>query len=194
MMNKLDPRAEARLIALGNKRYYRVLILTAAWILFVICAFVVFVISTERSFSDFRNYFILLLCILPFCPFSAHKVLFAKSFYATVSYTTNDTQFEELRKAYVSNRFDVENALTVRYKKDDGKEFTVSYKKGSYIMDGLHYDEGDRVFFVRGLKYPMEFPLTEGKEFKCPVCGHTVTTDAMLCKRCGLNFSDLLSK
>ena len=80
MKNKLDPKIEARFIALGNKRYYRTLILTAVWILLVIASFLVFVISTERSFADLGNYLILLLCIVPFFPFSAHKILLSKSF------------------------------------------------------------------------------------------------------------------
>ena len=33
----------------------------------------------------------------------------------------------------------------------------------SYIMDGLHYEEGDRVFFVRGLKYPLNDDRFKGK-------------------------------
>lgn len=192
MKNKLDPKIEARFIALGNKRYYRTLVLTAVWILLVIAAFLVFVISTERSFADLGNYLILLLCIIPFFPFSAHKILLSKSFYASVSLATDDALYDELRKAYMSNRFDVENVRSVTFEKDSGEKFTVSYKIKSYIMDGLHYEEGDRVFFVRGLKYPLKFPITEGKEFKCPVCGHTVSAEDTVCKSCRLNFADIL--
>ncbi|MBO5968747.1 MAG: zinc ribbon domain-containing protein [Clostridia bacterium] len=194
MKNKLDLKIEARFIALGNKRYYRALVLTAVWILLVIAAFLVFVISTERSFADLGNYLILLLCIIPFFPFSAHKILLSKSFYASVSLATDDALYDELRKAYMSNRFDVENVRSVTFEKDSGEKFTVSYKIKSYIMDGLHYEEGDRVFFVRGLKYPLKFPITEGMEFKCPVCGHTVSAEDTVCKSCRLNFADLLKE
>lgn len=192
MKNKLDPKIEARFIALGNKRYYRTLVLTALWIVLVIAAFLVFVISTERSFAELGNYLILLLCIIPFFPFSAHKILLSKSFYASVSLATDDALYDELRKAYMSNRFDVENVRSVTFEKDSGEKFTVSYKIKSYIMDGLHYEEGDRVFFVRGLKYPLKFPITKGKEFKCPVCGHTVSAEDTVCKSCRLNFTDIL--
>ena len=168
MKNKLDPKIEARFIALGNKRYYRTLVLTVVWILLVIAAFLVFVILTERSFADLGNYLILLFCIVPFFPFSTHKILLSKSFYASVSLATDDALYDELRKAYMSNRFDVENVRSVTFEKDSGENFTVSYKIKSYIMDGLHYEEGDRVFFVRGLKYPLKFPITEGKD--CAGC------------------------
>ena len=192
MKNKLDPKIEARFIALGNKRYYRTLVLTVVWILLVIAAFLVFVISTESSFADLGNYLILILCIIPFFPFSAHKVLLSKSFYASVSHATDNALFDELRKAYVSNRFDVENTRSVTFEKDSGEKFTVSYKIKSYIMDGLHYGEGDRVFFVRGLKYPLKFPITVGKEFTCPVCGHSLSAEDTVCKSCKLDFADIL--
>lgn len=193
-MNKfLDKNTERKLIALGNKRFYRVLALTIAWIVLVIAGFIMFVINEGRSFADFHNYIILLLCILPFFPFSAHKTLFSKTFYATVAYTVNETQFDTLRQAYVSNRPEVINVLEVTYEKDNGKKFALAYKKDKYLVEGLHYDEGDRVFFARGLKYPMEFPLPEGKEFKCPICGRTVTADSKVCGRCKTDFLDLFS-
>ena len=193
-MNKfLDKNTERKLIALGNKRFYRVLALTIAWIVLVIAGFIMFVINEGRSFADLHNYIILLLCILPFFPFSAHKTLFSKTFYATVVYTVNETQFDTLRQAYVSNRPEVINVLEVTYEKDNGKKFALAYKKDKYLVEGLHYDEGDRVFFARGLKYPMEFPLPEGKEFKCPICGRTVTADSKVCGRCKTDFLDLFS-
>lgn len=193
-MNKfLDKNTERKLIALGNKRFYRVLALTIAWIVLVIAGFIMFVINEGRSFADLHNYIILLLCILPFFPFSAHKTLFSKTFYATVAYTVNETQFDTLRQAYVSNRPEVINVLEVTYEKDNGKKFALAYKKDKYLVEGLHYDEGDRVFFARGLKYPMEFPLPEGKEFKCPICGRTVTADSKVCGRCKTDFLDLFS-
>ena len=193
-MNKyLDKNTERKLISLGNKRFYKVLALTVAWIVFVIAGFIMFVINEERSFADLHNYIILLLCILPFFPFSAHKTLFSKTFYATVAYTVNETQFDTLRQAYVSNRPEVINVLEVTYEKDNGKKFALAYKKDKYLVERLHYDEGDRVFFARGLKYPMEFPLPEGKEFKCPVCGRTVTADSKVCGRCKTDFLDLFS-
>ena len=193
MKEYLDKNTERKLIALGNKRFYRVLVLTVAWILFVIIGFITFVLNEGRSFTDAQNYVILLFCVLPFFPFSVHKTLFSKTFYATVSYTVNETQFDTLRQAYVSNRPEVVNVLEVTYIKDDGKRFTRVYKKDKYLMEGLHYDEGDRVIFIRGLKYPMEFPLPEGKEFKCPICGRTVTADSKVCGRCKMDYRDLLS-
>jgi len=193
MKEYLDKNTERKLIALGNKRFYRVLALTIAWIVLVIAGFIMFVINEGRSFADLHNYIILLLCILPFFPFSAHKTLFSKTFYATVAYTVNETQFDTLRQAYVSNRPEVINVLEVTYEKDNGKKFALAYKKDKYLVEGLHYDEGDRVFFARGLKYPMEFPLPDGKEFKCPICGRTVTADSKVCGRCKTDFLDLFS-
>ena len=61
MKEYLDKNTERKLIALGNKRFYRVLALTIAWIAFVIIGFITFVINEERSFADLHNYIILLL-------------------------------------------------------------------------------------------------------------------------------------
>lgn len=187
MNEYLNKNTESKLIALGNKRYYRAWILTVAWILFVLVAFLLFMIKNQRSFFEIRNYILLVFCVLPFFPFSAHKILFSRSFYATVAYAVHSVQFESLKSAKVERVA----VLEVTYKKDSGKEFTVVYKKNNFLMKGLHYDEGDRVFFVRGLKYPFEFPICNGKERTCPICGSTIEAEETACKRCRLDFSKL---
>ena len=194
MKEYLNKNSERKLQELGNKRFYKVLVLTVAWITFVVVSFVMFVISDGRSFAEMRNYILLAPCILPFFPFSAHKTLFSKTFYATVAYTVNATQYGQIKRAYVSQKYGVESVsvLEVTYTRDDGQKFTVVYKKDKYLINDLHFDEGDRVFFARGLKYPMEFPLPEGKAFKCPVCGRSVQADSQVCSRCKTNYHKLI--
>ena len=160
MNELLNKKIENRLIVLGNKKYRKTLLLTLAWVYLVLVFFVVFIIRSERSFAEIRNYIVLLLWIVPFFPFSAHKVLFSKTFYATVAYKVN------------------------------GKKFTVTYKKDIYLMDGLHYVADDRVYFVRGLKYPFRFPIDTTRDHTCPVCGRTIEAGESTCKRCALNLKE----
>ena len=194
MKEYLNKNSERKLQELGNRRFYKVLVLTVAWITFVVVGFITFVINDGRSFADIHNYIILVLCILPFFPFSAHEVLFSKTFYATVAYTVSVAQNDSLRKAYVSqkNALEVVNVLEVVYTRDSGEKFTVVYKMDDTLVNDLHFDEGDRVYFVRGLKYPIEFPLPEGKAFKCPVCGRSVQSDSQVCSRCKTNYHKLI--
>lgn len=192
-MNRyLDKEDEIKLVSLGNKRYYKILTLTVAWITLVLGSFVYFMLIRRRNFLDLRNYIILVLCILPFFPFNAHKILFSKSFYATVSYTVHSTQFESLKRASGIQRPERVAVLEVVYKKDNDEEFTIAYKKNNYLMEGLHYQEGDRVFFARGLKYPVKFPIQNNQEYTCPVCGKTINDGNMICTRCHLNLLKLL--
>lgn len=195
MKQYLGKNAESKLTALGNRRFYKALIFTLTWEILLIAVWIAWSVISLMSFGDMRTYLPLALGVIPFYPFKVHKILFSNSFYATVSYTANEAQFDSLKKSYASAKFcpDVVNVLEVTYERDDGKKFTVAYKKDKYLLDGLHYDEGDRVFFVRGLKYPMEFPLPADKDIKCPVCGRTVTADSKTCNRCKIDFSELLS-
>ena len=144
-----------------------------------------------HSFLFIANYVPLVLCALP-C-FFTWKTLSSKTFYATVNYTVNSTQFQQLKEAYVHDRPETVDVLEVRFKKDDGKEFTTQYKRKNYVMDGIHYDSGDRVLFVRGLKYPIVLPITGAIERTCPVCGRTLEAQKMTCKRCNFDFSDLIN-
>ena len=192
MKTNLTPTAERKLISLGHKRYCRTLILTITWIILVLAAFAGSMILSHRSFADPQNYLILLLCILPFFPFGAHKVLFSKTFYATVSYNVHAEQFESLKWAGTRNRPERVAVLEITFQKDDGKEIMIAYKKSSYPMKGFHYSEGDRVFFVRGLKFPFKFPTAEAEKYTCPRCGTTMESDTMICRGCRGDFSDLI--
>jgi hypothetical protein len=111
-----------------------------------------------------------------------------------VAYTVNVTQNDSLRNAYVSqkNALEVVNVLEVTYTRDSGEKFAVVYKMDDSLVNDLHFDEGDRVYFVRGLKYPIEFPLPEGKDFKCPVCGRSVHAESQTCDRCKTNYCKLI--
>ena len=86
MKECLDKTIENKIIAVGNKRYYRVLVLTGAWIVIVIISWLTFMIFANRSFLAMPNYLPLALCFLSFF---AHKTLSSKTFYATVNYTVD---------------------------------------------------------------------------------------------------------
>ena len=192
MNGYLDKNTESRLVAIANKRYYRVALLSAGWIFAVLFGWLAFMIFGTRSFSLVPNYIPLLLLIVPFFPFSAHKVILSKTFYATVDHKVSYTQFQQLKEAYVSGRPDTVEALSVKFRSDDGKEFSVIYKKKNYVMDGIHYEEGDRVLFVRGLKYPFKFPITDEVERTCPVCGRTIAIEQRVCGKCNFDYSKVL--
>ena len=183
-----DRISEQKLRSLGNKRYYRTLVLTIGWIVLVLTAFVAYMIALKRSFAEPQNYLILLLAILPFFPFGAHKVLLSKTFYATVDYNVNTNQFEGLEWAGTRNRPEKVAVLEITFRRDDGKKITVAYKKNSYPGKGLHYADGDRVLFVRGLKYPCK--LTAAEKLTCPRCGTTVETESPVCRGCRLDLTE----
>ena len=76
-----DRSVEARLIAIGTRRYYGVMLVTVAWIAAVISQWLFIMISENYSFASVQKYIPLVLCAIPFLPFTAHKVLFSKTFY-----------------------------------------------------------------------------------------------------------------
>lgn len=192
MNTHFTPTAEAKLTALGNKRYYRTLALTVAWLIFVTAAFVVSMSLGKHSWAEPRGYLVLILWILPFFPFGAHKVLLSKTFYATVSYGVNANQFESLKWAgHANHRPERVAVLEITFKRDDGKEITIAYKKSTYPGKGFHYAEGDRVLFVRGLRFPCKLPCAEAEKFTCPLCGTTMEAEAMVCRSCRTDLSDL---
>ena len=78
MNEYLNKNAELRLIKLGNRRYYRTLVLTVGWIVLVVVAWLCVMMGGKYSFARVPSYLPLLLCILPFFPFSASSVLFSK--------------------------------------------------------------------------------------------------------------------
>ena len=192
MNEYLDKSTESKLISIGNKKYYRTAMLTIGYIALVIVFWLFFMIFFNRSFELIINYIPLFICILPFFPFLVHKTLFSKTFYATVNYTVNSTQFQQLKEAYVRERPETVDVLEIKFKKDDGKEFAIIYRKKNDITNGIHYESGDRVLFVRGLKYPFKFPINNTAERTCSICGRTVDIKSMTCKRCKFDYSELL--
>ena len=53
------------------------------------------------------------------------------------------------------------------------------------------FEDGDRVFFARGLKYPMEFPIAGKDKITCPVCGTTIEVEPPVCRGCRLDLTEL---
>lgn len=189
MNEHLDRSTEARLIAIGNKRYYKAVTFTIVWSVIIGTFWLAFMLLGNRSFTLIANYLPLLLCFFPF--FFTYKTLFSKTFYATVDHKTDYTQFQQLKEAYVHNRFDTVEALSVKFKKDNGKDLTIVYKKKNYVLEGIHYNDSDRVLFVRGLKYPIKFPITDTEERTCPICGRTIHIGYAECPRCKFDYSEL---
>ena len=67
MNNYLDKKTERKLIALGNKRFYRALILSVLWEVFILAWWLVWSVNSQRPFADIRTYFPLVFCVIPFC-------------------------------------------------------------------------------------------------------------------------------
>ena len=185
----MNPAIERKLITLGNKRFTRTLILTVTWLALVVAAFAVCVIALKRSLADPQSYLILLLGVPPFFPFGVHKVLLSKTFRATVVYNVHSTQFEGLEWAETHNRPTKVDILEIICRRDDGKEIAVTFKKDRFPNKGLHYAEGDRLLFVRGLKYPYRLSATDGAVFTCPLCGTTVEAHLLVCRKCRLDLN-----
>lgn len=187
MNEYLNKNVELRVIKLGNRRYYRTLVLTVGWIVLVVVAWLCIMMGGQYSFTRVPSYLPLILCVLPFFPFSASSVLFSKTFYAAVEDRSDYTQFQKLKEARVSGRPETVEALSVTFLRDDGRKFSLSFPKKADVMDGIHYEKGDRVIFVRGLKYPLELPLTDERERTCPRCGRTIGVGESRCGRCGFD-------
>ena len=105
-------------------------------------------ISGNYSFASVQKYIPLVLCAIPFLPFTAHKVLFSKTFYATVDHRIKCTQMR-----YLKGR-DTKEALCIYFIKDNGKKLSVIYQLKDYVMEGLHYQDGDRGAIVIPTKAP----------------------------------------
>ena len=83
MNEYLDKKIEQKLIDIGNKRYYQVMLLTIAWSILVVIFWLLFMILGSHSFLFIANYVPLVLCALPY--FFTWKILLSKTFYATVN-------------------------------------------------------------------------------------------------------------
>ena len=84
MKERFSPETERKLLALGNRRYFRVLALTIGWILLVLAAWLYTAVHFARGFTSPSHFVFPLLWVLPFYPLRVQNTLCGKTFYANV--------------------------------------------------------------------------------------------------------------
>lgn len=189
MYPRLDIHTEKRLIALGKKRFWKVLLLTVAWIVAIIILWRLYLIHFNRLFTHPTSFAFPLFMILPFFPFHAHRTIFGKTFYGRVM----SAKYRKKRKIFLLTAADMKNAdyLTadVVFVGRNGESVTINYKLKSILDGNIYYKPDDYILFVRGLNYPVKYPIPEDKENICPVCGNFIKAGKRRCGWCKADFS-----
>lgn len=189
MYPKLDMHTEKRLIALGNKKFIKTLLLTIGWTAAVLYLWYLYVISFERSFTHPTCFAFPLLLILPYFPFQAHKILFGKTFYGRVM----SAKYRMRRKWITLTVAEMRNAeyqtADVRFVGRDGEIVQINYKQKSILAKNIYYKPDDYIFFVRGLRYPVRYPIPDDQEQICPSCGSFMKAGKRRCGWCKADFS-----
>lgn len=191
MKEYFDKDIENKLTALGNKKYCKALILTIAWIGLMMTAWIFFTIKSERSFDDPSNFIYPLLCVLPFFPFKVQSILMTKTFYATVASAKFSSKYKTVTgpMTWTQTKELEVLAAEVLFKGDNGEKYTVTYKEASVLANDIYYKQGDRVLVIRGLKYPVKYPIPDTEEYICPVCGNFIKVGKKSCGWCKADFS-----
>jgi len=188
MEGKLDFRTEEKLRALSGRTVLRAALLTGLWDLFILGLWIGYALSQGRSLFEPTSALVALLMLLPFWPFHAHKVLFGKTYYATVKaakvrdvYKTSMVGFGG-RGFRSGGRINMTQVCTLTLSTDDGDmEWLEVYGKNAVYG---YYRAGDRVLKVKGLPYPVKCPISREAEFLCPRCGNYVSAGARRCSWC----------
>ena len=190
MKERFPPETERKLLALGNRRYLRVLALTIGWILLVLAAWLYTAFHFARGFTSPSNFVFPLLWVLPFYPLRVQNTLCGKTFYANVvsaKYSstykalTGPMTWKQMREMEVST-------ADVVFDGDHGERLRVTYKERSVLANEIYYKPGDRVLVLRGLKYPVKCPIPDDAEYLCPVCGNFIKPGRRRCQWCRANF------
>lgn len=191
MKEFFDKDTEAKLLKLGRKKYAKTLILTILWILLVLAAWIFYMVKMNRAWNTPSAFAYPLLCLLPFFPFRVHKTLFSKTFYGTVE----SARFSVVHKA-VSGPITYSQAkeleivtADVVFRGDKGEKRSAAYREASVLAHDLYYKKDDRVLVIRGLKYPVKYPIPEAEEYLCPVCGNFIKPGKRTCRWCKADFS-----
>jgi len=191
MQEYFDKETEQKLILLGKKKYAKTLILTALWIIGVLTAGITWTIMAEEPINSPSNFIYPLLCILPFYPFKAHKILFTKTFYGKVESAKYSSQYKTVTgrmTIHQMKELEVDTA-NVSFKGDHGESYAVTYKEASVLANDIYYKQRDRVLVIKGLKYPVKYPLPDDSEYICPVCGNYIKPGKRVCGWCKADFT-----
>ena len=134
-----------------------------------------------------------LACIL----FRLHALLFKPSWQGTV---TEVGAFERIRSTGTRGQPGRRMMVEVTVDRGEKKPYVLALFRADKIADGAAgvnlfqthapYKEGDTLVYLRGLRYPARFGVTETdelfeQEFVCPFCGDFYTMERKTCYRCG---------
>ena len=192
MRPKLDPITEMKLRSLGNRRFAFVLTLTLLWFVVVIMGWIMLSSLFNRSTWSPSTMLTLILLVFPFWPCKAYRVLFAKTFYATVTSVKNTDHFfgpVMYFDFYEKRDRRCQIASVVRFLGDDKEHHSQLYVDDAVTTSRCFYREGDRVFVIRGLRFPVQVPIPAEGEVLCPKCGCVLKNGKRRCMRCGVVIS-----
>ncbi|MBP3368307.1 MAG: hypothetical protein J6L71_02625 [Clostridia bacterium] len=186
MKERLDKRTEDKLIQIGRKKYITAIVLTTLWFVLVIFAWIYLTDKFNRSLTEPSSFVYPLLLVLPFYPFRVYELFKTKTFYGEI---TTAKYGRRVRATGDFMTWKQANSMEEQFAEivvmgDSGKSFATKYKKGSILHDEIFYKPGDRVFVVRGLKYPIKCPIPKDEEYICPSCGNFVHAGRRRCSWC----------
>ncbi len=132
-----------------------------------------------------------LLCILPFYPLKVQKTLLTKTFYGKVAYAKFSSNYKTATGPITWNQAKELEMLTaeVLFTGDHGEKYRVTYKESSVLANEIYYKQDDRVLVIRGLKYPVKYPIPDEEQYLCPVCGNFIKPGKKHCQWCKSDFS-----
>lgn len=191
MQEYFDKETEQKLILLGRKKYTKVLTLTILWIVGVLTAGIVWTLAAAKPLNSPSNFIYPLLCLLPFYPFRVHKILFTRTFYGKVETAKFQNKFKTTTGPVTWNQAKELEILAaeVVFKGDKGEKYAVVYKENSVLSNEIYYKPRERVLVIKGLKYPVKYPIPDDAEYICPVCGNFIKPGKRLCGWCKADFS-----
>ncbi|MBQ7923341.1 MAG: hypothetical protein IJ325_12345 [Clostridia bacterium] len=189
MYPRLDKNTERKLIALGKRQYYKVLLLTSLWIVGVIAAWYAYAVTRERPLTHPTSFIFPLLIILPFFPFHAHRVLLSKTFYGRVMSAKYRMKRKLILLSYAEMRNPEYLTADVVFVGRNGEKVETNYKLASILADRIYYKPDDYILSIRGLKYPIKCPIPENREHICPLCGSFIKVGKRRCSWCRADFS-----
>ena len=199
---ELHNRIKAALIARGRKEIAVASELTALWCAQVAVLTVWYSRRAARSWTDLRAYIPLLLLILPFYPFRVQRTLRGRTGYCTVTKREHLSRIRSDGLRTVAGRGGygrvsnspsarTERTLRLTLTADDGRRETIDLPEDNVHVEKreTYYREGDRVYRVHGLRYPVRCPLAPDAPLLCPRCGRLLAPGRRECKPCRLSLN-----
>ena len=185
-----DQETERKLLQLGRKKFVKTLTLTILWCVMVLGAWIAYIVYSGRSWNSPSVFAYPLLCLLPFFPFRVQKILFSKNFYGTVESARLVPSHKAISGPITYSQAKELEIMTaeVVFRGDHGEKRAVTYTEASVLAKDLYYRKDDRVLVIRGLKYPVKYPIPETEEYICPVCGNFIKPGKRSCRWCRTDF------